>query len=117
MVHSNYLGDDPTKERNMKEGKKKRRNEERQEGPYKGAEGTRELVVALVSQRKQTNKPRKAQTVTVPQPVKVDKGMVGDIFNRRTADIWLISNLLGARASAGGNRFLPCRDHDTLTIF
>ena len=65
MVHSNYLGDDPTKERNMKQGKKKRRNEERQEGPYKGAEGTRELVVALVSQRKQTNKPRKAQTVTV----------------------------------------------------
>jgi len=65
MVHSNYLGDDPTKERNMKEGKKKRRNEERQEGPYKGAEGTRELVVALVSERKQTNKPRKAQTVTV----------------------------------------------------
>jgi len=64
MVHSNYLGDDPTKERNMKEGKKKRRNEERQEGPYKGAEGTRELVVALVSERKQTNKPRKAQTVT-----------------------------------------------------
>ena len=64
MVHSNYLGDDPTKERNMKEGKKKRRNEERQEGPYKGAEGTRELVVALVPERKQTNKPRKAQTVT-----------------------------------------------------
>ena len=64
MVHSNYLGDDPTKERNMEEGKKKRRNEERQEGPYKGAEGTRELVVALVSERKQTNKPRKAQTVT-----------------------------------------------------
>ena len=63
MVHSNYLGD-PTKERNMKEGKKKRRNEERQEGPYKGAEGTRELVVALVPERKQTNKPRKAQTVT-----------------------------------------------------
>jgi hypothetical protein len=65
MVHSNYLGDDPTKERNMKEGKKKRRNEERQEGPYKGAEGTRELVVALVPERKQTNRQRKAQTVTV----------------------------------------------------
>ena len=47
----------------MREGKK-RRNEERQEGPYKGAEGTRELVVALVPERKQTNKPRKAQTVT-----------------------------------------------------
>ena len=31
----------------------------------KGAEGTRELVVALVPERKQTNKPRKAQTVTI----------------------------------------------------
>jgi len=59
MVHSNYLGDDPTKERNMKEGKKKRRNEERQEGPYKGAEGTRELVVALLSAREKTNKQTK----------------------------------------------------------
>ena len=72
MVHSNYLGDDPTKERNMKEGKKKRRNEERQEGPYKGAEGTRELVVALVPERKQT---RKAQTVTSP-------GSPGSGYNR-----------------------------------
>jgi hypothetical protein len=54
----------PTKERNMREGKKKRRNRERQEGPYKGAEGTRALVVALVPKRKQTNKPRQAQTVT-----------------------------------------------------
>ena len=33
------LGDDPTKERNMREGKKKRMNEERQEGPYKGVGG------------------------------------------------------------------------------
>jgi len=33
----------------MREGKKKRRNKE---GPYKGAEGTRELVVALVPERK-----------------------------------------------------------------
>jgi len=51
--------------------KKKRRNEERQEGPYKGAEGTRELVVALVPERKQRNKPRKAQTVTMT--------LIGDI--------------------------------------
>ena len=66
MVHSLSLGDDPTKERNIREGKKKRRNEERQEGPYKGVGGTRELVVALVPERKQTNKKRKAQTVTSP---------------------------------------------------
>ena len=65
MVHSLSLGDDPTKERNIREGKKKRRNEERHEGPYRGG-GTRELVVALVPERKQTNKKRKAQTVTSP---------------------------------------------------
>jgi hypothetical protein len=44
----------------MKKGKKKRRNKKRQEGPYKGGEGTRELVVALVPERKQTNRQRKA---------------------------------------------------------
>jgi hypothetical protein len=60
MVHSNYLGDNPTKERNMRKEKKKRRNKERQEGPYKGAEGTRELVVACPRENKQTDrgKPR-----------------------------------------------------------
>ena len=42
----------------MREGKK-RRNEERQEGPYKGVGGTRELVVALVPERKQTMVPSK----------------------------------------------------------
>jgi hypothetical protein len=52
------------KKETWRKEKKKRRNKERQEGPYNGAEGTRELVVALVPESKQTNRQRKAQTVT-----------------------------------------------------
>jgi hypothetical protein len=52
----------------MKEGKKKRRNEERQEGPYKGVEGTRELVVALVPERKQTKQKEESPDRNNTQP-------------------------------------------------